>query len=575
MLEVTMIIMALVLTAIASSLAVGVWTKSRRDYRKPFALLMFSEIMVIWAFAMDVFSADLGSKLFWNNFEFLGYVGCIASFFLFAVQYSNDVKFNKPLAALLVVPAVLTMIAVVTNPYHNLFYLTTEVSSDTYRSFDATYGPLFFAYMAYSIVIMLSGLVSLAVRFVRASNAHRIRVGITCLSSILAVTPVLLDYTALVPVPGGLLYVMGFLSGDLLLFVGAFGFELFSMVPFELERVMRFTKGGVFILDDEDFILYQNPTAESLTVKLATPYQDRLTDVLPSFPRDILAGTRGASSSADEAYEIVPGRFFDITLLPVFDYAGRLIGKTITLEEVTDRRRAEAEALSTKHTLDLMNSITRHDVLNQLTILEGNLMMAGRKTDAVSIQKHIDASFQAALNIQKQMQFAHDYQEMTKRTPVWQNVEDKILEASTALELKNVRLSVDTRGVEILADLLLEKVLYNLMHNSIIHGGKVGNVRFVAVEADENLELIYTDDGAGIDAKMKPALFTKGGGQNSGLGLFLSREILEHSHMTITENGEPGRGARFVIRVPKGSYRNFNSEQSEMSLPVRPSPLTP
>ncbi|MBI0581401.1 MAG: hypothetical protein JET69_00095 [Methanomassiliicoccales archaeon] len=574
MLEISMIIMALVLTAIASSLAVGVWTKSRRDYRKPFALLMISEMMVLWAYAMDMFSVDIGSKLFWNNFEFLGYVGCVASFFLFAVQYSSDIKVNRPLAALLIVPAALMMIAVVTNPYHNLVYLTTEVSSDYYRSFDATYGPLFYAYMAYSIVIMLSGVVSLVVRFARASNAHRIRVGITCLSSIMAVAPVLINYTAMTSMPGGLLYAIGFLSADLLLFVGAFSFELFSMVPFELERVMRFTSGGVFILDDEDIIMYQNPTAESLTVRPATPYQDRLTDVLPSFPLGILAVAKGTSIGVNEFHEIVPGRFFDVTLLPILDYASRLIGKTITLREVTDQCRAEAEAISAKHTLDLMNSITHHDVFNQLTILEGNLIMAGKKTDPASMQKHIDASYQAALNIQKQMQFARDYQEMTKRTPVWQDVEYKILEASTALDLKNIRLSVDTKGVEILADLLLEKVLYNLMHNSITHGGKVDNVRFVAMEVDGKLELIYTDDGAGIDAKMKSALFMKGVGQNSGLGLFLSREILEHSHMTITENGEPGRGARFVIRVPKGSYRNFTVGQSTISSSVQPSMLT-
>ena len=47
----------------------------------------------------------------------------------------------------------------------------------------------------------------------------------------------------------------------------------------------------------------------------------------------------------------------------------------------------------------------------------------------------------------------------------------------------------------------------------------------------------------------------KGFGQNTGLGLFLSREILAITGITITENGVPGIGARFEIRVLNGGFR--------------------
>jgi signal transduction histidine kinase len=43
--------------------------------------------------------------------------------------------------------------------------------------------------------------------------------------------------------------------------------------------------------------------------------------------------------------------------------------------------------------------------------------------------------------------------------------------------------------------------------------------------------------------------------KNTGLGLFLSREILAITGITITENGTPGKGARFEITVPEGMYR--------------------
>ncbi len=210
-------------------------------------------------------------------------------------------------------------------------------------------------------------------------------------------------------------------------------------------------------------------------------------------------------------------------------------------------------------------------MLNQLTIIEGHLTLAGRKTDREAVQKHIEKSYQAAQSIQRQMQFARDYQDMSKRTPVWQNLEKKVLEISRGLDLKGARLTVDAKGVELLADPLLEKVLYNLMHNSIVHGGKVSSLRFEAVEDGNGLQLIYTDDGAGIDPDIKQSLFTKGAGLNSGLGLFLSREILAHANMIIAEEGRPGQGARFVIRVPKGGFRSFSaSAVTGMGEPMMP-----
>ncbi|MCX6688670.1 MAG: ATP-binding protein, partial [Methanoregula sp.] len=67
------------------------------------------------------------------------------------------------------------------------------------------------------------------------------------------------------------------------------------------------------------------------------------------------------------------------------------------------------------------------------------------------------------------------------------------------------------------------------------------------------------DDGVGITAEDKKKLFTRGFGKNTGLGLFLSREILAITGITITETGEPGKGARFEITVPKGEYQFTNA----------------
>jgi signal transduction histidine kinase len=66
---------------------------------------------------------------------------------------------------------------------------------------------------------------------------------------------------------------------------------------------------------------------------------------------------------------------------------------------------------------------------------------------------------------------------------------------------------------------------------------------------------VCEDDGNGILAEEKEMIFERGYGKNTGMGLFLAREILDITGITIRETGEPGKGARFEMTVPEGAYR--------------------
>jgi signal transduction histidine kinase len=54
---------------------------------------------------------------------------------------------------------------------------------------------------------------------------------------------------------------------------------------------------------------------------------------------------------------------------------------------------------------------------------------------------------------------------------------------------------------------------------------------------------------------MKEKMFGKGFGKDHGFGLFLSREILAITGISITEMGEPGKGAKFVMTIPSCGLR--------------------
>ena len=93
------------------------------------------------------------------------------------------------------------------------------------------------------------------------------------------------------------------------------------------------------------------------------------------------------------------------------------------------------------------------------------------------------------------------------------------------------------------------------MENAVRHGGKITTLRFSLQNPGDIPVIICEDDGDGVAGNEKEKIFERGFGKNTGLGLFLTREILSITGITITETSQPGKGARFEITLPKDMYR--------------------
>jgi PAS domain S-box-containing protein len=205
--------------------------------------------------------------------------------------------------------------------------------------------------------------------------------------------------------------------------------------------------------------------------------------------------------------------------------------------------------------LNLLNSITRHDILNQLTAILGYLEMMQMKFPEPSLQEYIDKEIHAARNIETQIKFTKEYQDIGIQSPGWFNVRKIIVSNAANLPLSTVRLVVHFDNLEVFADPLFEKVFYTLLENALRHGKTVTSIEFSYRIQDEDLVVVYQDNGEGIPAEYKKAILERKFFKHTGFGLYLSRTILGITGMTIRENGEPGKGARFEILVPKGAFR--------------------
>jgi PAS domain S-box-containing protein len=247
--------------------------------------------------------------------------------------------------------------------------------------------------------------------------------------------------------------------------------------------------------------------------------------------------------------------FLTTTLIPG---SGRTV---VSLLDITDKVQADEAIRRANKKLNFFSSITRHDILNLLTSLKGNLELTRESAGAAGISASVEKELEAAEAIQNQILFTRDYQDIGIKPPEWQNVREVILKSCSGIHLGNVGVEVLITGAEVYADLLLGRVFHHLVDNAIRHGGKVTRIQFTCTESFEELVMTCEDDGVGIPADVKEKIFNRQHFVTSGLAMFVTREILSITGISIRETGTPGKGARFEIRVPKGAYR-FVSQES-------------
>ena len=157
--------------------------------------------------------------------------------------------------------------------------------------------------------------------------------------------------------------------------------------------------------------------------------------------------------------------------------------------------------------------------------------------------------------IQDEMEFANDYLKLGTVSPKWQVLGEYLQDPLQYDSVDHLEISDKVQHLEIYADPMLSKVILNLMDNSVKHGGKAVTVRIDCEEGMDGLLLTYEDNGQGVPFEEKEKIFEKGFGKGTGLGLFLSKEILAITGIMMKETGRPGQGARFELQIPRGNYR--------------------
>ncbi|NMB80170.1 MAG: PAS domain-containing sensor histidine kinase [Methanomicrobiales archaeon] len=315
----------------------------------------------------------------------------------------------------------------------------------------------------------------------------------------------------------------------------------------------------IYIIDKNDTVLYVNSYGLQVLDKTAEEVTGRPRSALFSGESSARmyqtlqrVFTTGTPLRIESRIPLPKGESWqDTHFVPLKGQDGTFNAVLAISRDITQLKRAEMALKRSNEKLNLLNSITRHDVANQLTILNGYIQLAMMKEPGSGIGDFLKKIQNACDTIHRQILFTRAYQDLGIKAPDWFRL-DRVFEKTRP---PGVTFTVASCGYEIYADPMLEKVFFNLFDNAIRHGGHVTSILVRCEMNGDELKIIVEDDGVGIPLDEKQKIFTKGFGKNTGYGLFLVREILAITNMAIHETGKHGRGARFEISVPKGGYR--------------------
>jgi signal transduction histidine kinase len=199
-------------------------------------------------------------------------------------------------------------------------------------------------------------------------------------------------------------------------------------------------------------------------------------------------------------------------------------------------------------TLKVVNSILRHDVMNNLTVIGGGLEIYKLKRDEKFLNSAVNAVERSVDLIRKMKEVESVVSPKELKPMRVREVVDSVVQRYSS---KGATFRVEGDAT-VVADEALTSVIDNLVNNSIVHSGADVVSISVAPSGTEEVEVRVADEGIGIPDELKPKIWQEGykhgrGGQ-SGLGLYIVKKVMERYGGTATVEDNKPKGTAFVLR---------------------------
>ncbi|MHC1710197.1 MAG: histidine kinase N-terminal 7TM domain-containing protein [Methanomassiliicoccales archaeon] len=526
-------------------LAVRSYGKASLEHRRSFLATFFLIPMLALVLGAERFIGDPTTYSVLVVLEYAVSVCLLVAILSFSLCFTGHGRFvNRRNVAIVLAVGAAVVALNATNGLHHQFYRSFEILDvNGLHMLQPVYGPLFVAWLVYTVgilVFVMGWLLKAAGGMMGSKRTGTVLIviglgfytfmGIT--NSILPRDPRLDMLT------------IGLTVASLLVFAANYKSSIIEQHGMTMDEALRDMGDGVVIEDPERRVIYMNDAARELNMA------DRIS-ALDAIP---------AGGSEDVLWSTEEGDLEFSVSRSIIERGGIPIGTVTVLRDITSHKAVERRLALANHRLGTMGRALRHDIMNELTVLNGHLGLLSATEMTEKQKERLDKAQKAALRINNLIEKTREQHILDPVQPKWQDLEQAIRQGIATVEAEGVKVRTDVGENQVLADSMLSVVFGNLMDNSIRHGGGVKEISVTLGRRSKGTEIVWEDDGQGVPAEDKQRIFEKGYGKHTGMGLFLTRDILKITGMDIIEDGLPGKGARFVIFVPSASIRAGSKE---------------
>jgi PAS domain S-box-containing protein len=230
--------------------------------------------------------------------------------------------------------------------------------------------------------------------------------------------------------------------------------------------------------------------------------------------------------------------------------------------DISERTRMEHTLHLANKKLNVLTSLTRHDIQNKVTVLLGYLGRAQKREKDPVIIEYLERQEQAAKAIRDEITLTRDFKDLGSDPPDWLNIREVVAAAAIRYRDSPVSFSVDIPDLFVYADRQMERVFFRLFENAVHSKSPPMSIRVFSREEPEKIVVDVEYEGPGISPENKGRIFELGGEDPDLRGLFIVREILSLTSISIEETGEYGKLTRFEIGIPPVSYRQAPRTES-------------
>lgn len=295
-------------------------------------------------------------------------------------------------------------------------------------------------------------------------------------------------------------------------------------------QIVELVQEGILVIDEKGIITYVNPRmAAMLGYDPSEVIGGDITSIVDPDKKDIILEM--IENRKNGIYEIYEYEFTKkskdhvptlINISPIISEESRYEGAIALVSDISEQKFVLNALKRANHQISFLTAITRHDILNELSIILGQIDLYSYTKDTDSCEVYLKNIEDASRNIQKLIEFTREYERLGSKEPVWQTL-SPLITAAFEMHNRDKALKLDLcldPNLQIFADILLPKVFYLLIENAIRHGEKTTMVSFSSYCDETGCHIICADDGIGIKDDDKERIFERGHGKKQDLDFF-------------------------------------------------------